>query len=395
MNTRNYIIKMEFLEHAVYKGHVNTTPSKILFYIEHNFVKRLTEALRKKIRQSSAAKSISVAKERPINYFKHDSNNADEDSLPPIPDEPMKADDGDSTEESEGEGDTTSAKSKKRHDQDQEYEDPEEEEILPESSEESENEEVTIKEEIKSDNEESTSPEFLESNEDVKPTIDKASRINYVKTWHSWISNYNFDAKREHWCEISLQLPLDNNKIDMKSLLEEEINKANIHSVPNINDAILVENPNAKEGCNLMLKTDGVNFLEIFKYVNVLDINKVYSNNIHEISKIYGIEAAAQAIRKEIVNVFAAYGIQVDPRHLSLVSDYMTCSGQYRPCNRIGMEGNASPLQQITFETSKNFLAEAMVMGVQDRMTSPSANIIVGQLPPAGTGCFNLLGARS
>ncbi|GBM77438.1 DNA-directed RNA polymerase I subunit RPA1 [Araneus ventricosus] len=391
VNTRNYIIKMEFLEHEVYKGHVNTTPSKILYYIEHNFVKRLTEALRKKIRQSSAAKSISVTKESQNIYFKNDGNNGDEDSPPPVSDEPMKADDGDSSAESEGEGDTTSARSKQRHDQEQEYADPEEEEILPESSEDSDTEEIKIKEEIKSDNEESTSHEFLTPKEEVKPTIDKGIRINYVKTLHPWISNYNFDAKREHWCEISLQLPLDNNKIDMKSLLEEEINKANIHSVPNINDAILVENPNAKDGCNLMLKTNGVNFLEIFKYVDILDINKVYSNNIHEIAKIYGIEAAAQTIRKEIVNVFAAYGIQVDPRHLSLISDYMTCSGQYRPCNRIGMEGNASPLQQITFETSKNFLAEAMVMGVQDRLTSPSANIIVGQLPPAGTGCFNLL----
>ncbi|PRD20810.1 UNVERIFIED_CONTAM: DNA-directed RNA polymerase I subunit RPA1 [Trichonephila clavipes] len=96
-------------------------------------------------------------------------------------------------------------------------------------------------------------------------------------------------------------------------------------------------------------------------------------------------------LSKEIVNVFAAYGITVDPHHLSLVSDYMTCSGEYRPCNRIGMEGNASPLQQITFETSKNFMTAAMCLGVEDRLKSPSANIFVGQMPQAGTGCFDLL----
>ncbi|KAF8795893.1 DNA-directed RNA polymerase I subunit RPA1 like protein [Argiope bruennichi] len=290
-NTRNYIIKMDFLEHSVYKGHVNTTPSKILYYIEHNFVKRLIDAFKRKFRNfDKESQTISVMKESQNAIFKTDNNNnGDEDSPPPVAEVPVKADDGESSEESEGEGDTTSAKSKTRHDQEQEYEDPEEEEILPESS--------VI----------SYSPKYVYAE---FYNFDGTYSFIYVKKIDPWVSTYDYDAKRQYWCEISLRLPLNNNKIDMKSLLEEEINKAKVHSVPSINDAILVENPNAKDGCNLMLKTDGVNFLEIFKYVDILDINKVYSNNIHEIAKIYGIEAAAQAIRREIVNVFAAYGIQ-------------------------------------------------------------------------------------
>lgn len=47
----------------------------------------------------------------------------------------------------------------------------------------------------------------------------------------------------------------------MKSLLEEEISKANIHSVKDIKEAILVKNEDAKKGADLMIKTDGVNFL--------------------------------------------------------------------------------------------------------------------------------------
>ena len=45
--------------------------------------------------------------------------------------------------------------------------------------------------------------------------------------------------------------------------------------------------------CNIIF-----NFQEIFKHVDILDINKAYSNNIHAISEIYGIEAAARAIKK-------------------------------------------------------------------------------------------------
>jgi DNA-directed RNA polymerase I subunit RPA1 len=37
----------------------------------------------------------------------------------------------------------------------------------------------------------------------------------------------------------------------------------------------------------------------------------------------YGVEAARAAIIKEISVVFAVYGIDVNPRHLTLVADYM------------------------------------------------------------------------
>jgi len=63
-------------------------------------------------------------------------------------------------------------------------------------------------------------------------------------------------------------------------------------------------------------------------------------------------------------NVFKAYGIVIDPRHLSLIGDYMTFSGVYRPFNRIGIESSASPLQQMSFETVVSFLREATLSGM-------------------------------
>ena len=42
-------------------------------------------------------------------------------------------------------------------------------------------------------------------------------------------------------------------------------------------------------------------------------------------------------------SVFAAYGIAVDPRHLSLIADYMTFLGSYRPMNRIGIDSSPCP----------------------------------------------------
>ncbi len=68
---------------------------------------------------------------------------------------------------------------------------------------------------------------------------------------------------------------------------------------------------------------------------------------------------------QEIRDVFAAYGIHVDYRHLSLIADYMTFEGTYKPFNRIAMESNASPLQKMSFETTMHFLKSAVIQGME------------------------------
>jgi len=66
---------------------------------------------------------------------------------------------------------------------------------------------------------------------------------------------------------------------------------------------------------------------------------------------------------QEMQDVFKVYGIIVDPRHLMLVADYMTFSGKYEPFSRKTISDNASPLQQMSFESSINFLKTAVARG--------------------------------
>ena len=44
------------------------------------------------------------------------------------------------------------------------------------------------------------------------------------------------------------------------------------------------------------LTTEGVNIDAMFQHESVLDLNKLYCNNIHEMARYYGIEAAAKAM---------------------------------------------------------------------------------------------------
>lgn len=129
----------------------------------------------------------------------------------------------------------------------------------------------------------------------------------------------------------------------------------------------------------------------MFEYDKILDLNKLYTNDIHAVARTYGIEAAARVVVKEVQNVFKVYGITVDPRHLSLISDYMTFDGTFKPLNRKGIESSASPLQQISFESALQFLKNAVVQGRTDKINSPSSCLMVGNPCKTGTGSFGLI----
>ena len=127
------------------------------------------------------------------------------------------------------------------------------------------------------------------------------------------------------------------------------------------------------------------------KYHNLLDLRKLYCNDIHRMAETYGIEAAMKIIVREVKDVFNVYGIKVDPRHLSLIADYMTFNGTFEPLSRKGMESSASPLQQMSFESSLTFLKNATVGGKRDNLTNPSSCLMVGKPCMTGTGCFDVL----
>ena len=94
---------------------------------------------------------------------------------------------------------------------------------------------------------------------------------------------------------------------------------------------------------------------------------------------------------QEVQDVFKVYGIAIDPRHLSLIADYMTFEGVYKPFNRHAIETNPFPFQKMSFETSTTFLKSAAAHGLADELGSPSSRIIVGRVINQGTGMMDLL----
>ena len=172
----------------------------------------------------------------------------------------------------------------------------------------------------------------------------------------------------------------------MVGLVETAACKTLVRSRKKIDEAFINDEP----GRGRCLQTAGVNFEEIWKLDRV-DHDKLVSNDIWAIRCAYGVEAARNNIVDQIRSVFGAYGIEVDPRHLSLIADYMTYSGGYSAMNRNYMRDSSSPFLQMSFETTAQFMTQAALTGTDDALLSPSANIVVGQPVRHGTGAFTLL----
>ncbi|RWW86261.1 hypothetical protein BHE74_00004970 [Ensete ventricosum] len=179
-------------------------------------------------------------------------------------------------------------------------------------------------------------------------------------------------------------------RILLAEIAQRTAKRVYVKEYKNIERCSLKENK--KSADPFMLQIAGVNFNTLWDLEEYLDINHIYSNDIHAMLNTYGVEAARATIIQEVTDVFGLYGIQVNIRHLSLISDFMTFHGGYRPMNRVGMgDFNTSPFGKMTFETATKFIVESAFHGEVDTLESPSASVSLGQPVKMGTGCFDLM----
>ncbi len=143
-----------------------------------------------------------------------------------------------------------------------------------------------------------------------------------------------------------------------------------------------------------ILYTEGTNLSQVIK-VSGVDSTRTISNNIHEIAETFGIEAARNALIHEAQEVLGEQGLDVDVRHIMLVSDLMTRTGEIRQIGRHGISGEKeSVLARAAFEVTVKHLLDASVSGEEDLLNGITENVIVGQTIPLGTGFIDLYMSR-
>jgi DNA-directed RNA polymerase subunit A' len=174
--------------------------------------------------------------------------------------------------------------------------------------------------------------------------------------------------------------------------LIEQIADARIKGIPQIKRVLTIY-----ENGEWIIRTDGSNLEEVLTIEGV-DPMRTTTNDIHEIAEMLGIEAARNALIREARSVLSEQGLDVDVRHVMLISDIMTNSGEVQQIGRHGISGEkSSVLARAAFELTIQHLVNAAIKGETDPLKGVIENIIVGQSMPLGTGSVDLfmtLGGR-
>ncbi|MEM2463023.1 MAG: DNA-directed RNA polymerase subunit A'', partial [Candidatus Pacearchaeota archaeon] len=175
---------------------------------------------------------------------------------------------------------------------------------------------------------------------------------------------------------------------DYKGLykLKEKLKKTLVAGIKNIKQVL----PRKKDNDYVIL-TAGSNLKEVMN-VKGVDKERTTTNNIFEIASVLGIEAARQAIIEEAKKVIEKHGINIDEKHIKLVADAMTSSGEIKGITRVGIiSDKSSILARASFETPIKHFVNAAINGASDHLVSVVENIILNQPVPIGTGLPGLL----
>jgi DNA-directed RNA polymerase subunit A'' len=139
-----------------------------------------------------------------------------------------------------------------------------------------------------------------------------------------------------------------------------------------------------------VINTDGSNLSKVLE-VRGVDTSRTTTNNVHEIAKTLGVEASRNALVNEAKGVLEEQGLDVDTRHVMLVADMMTSTGEVQQIGRHGISGKkSSVLARAAFEITVPNIVEAAVKGESDPLAGVTENVIVGQSIPIGTGLVEL-----
>uniref|UniRef100_A0A1A8FWF2 DNA-directed RNA polymerase I subunit RPA1 n=2 Tax=Nothobranchius korthausae TaxID=1143690 RepID=A0A1A8FWF2_9TELE len=388
---RIFKVMFHFLPPERYIDDKLLSPRQILHFMETRFFRLLLEAIKKR-----SAKLASIAVETRKATLR--DKDIDGDATAGVDDEREEEeteivdDQGD-----EGDADASDAKRRSRQEEEVDYESEDEgddaEEDQADLGQEAESQESPESNAVEESQHESAEARVEKRKSRATKQAEESPsqmRVNSVLQLHSAIERYSFDQQEELWCEVQLALPVSKVHFDLTSVLSTIAENAVVMETRGLTRCLLSETMTKSGEKQTVLNTEGINMHEMFKYSDILDVNRLYSNEVHAMAHTYGIEVALKVIEKEIKDVFAVYGIEVDPRHLSLVADYMCFEGVYKPLNRHSIQSNSSPLQQMTFETSYKFLKQATMLGSHDQLSSPSACLVVGKVVRGGTGLFEL-----
>jgi len=221
---------------------------------------------------------------------------------------------------------------------------------------------------------------------EIKLDLDEMHNLNIsAKTISEAITNGLKKVELSEEGDILLVKYKGETKIQDLFKLKVQLSELFIAGIPGIKQVLPV-----RKSEEFIIITSGSNLDEILKIKGV-DNEKTITNDIYEISKVLGVEAARTAIIEEVLAVFNEQGLAIDVRHLMLVADVMVSDGTVKGIGRYGISGEKpSVLARASFEVALKHLFAAAVHKESDELKGVVENVMINQPIPVGTGFFKL-----
>ncbi|KAK7204850.1 hypothetical protein BZA70DRAFT_248940 [Myxozyma melibiosi] len=406
ITARSYTVRVKFYPRAEYESEYDVSQAMLEHTVTTKFLHRLTTTVTKELKRQKKVMSSDVAGEiGKARKSKAATDEAEADTRRKANDDESDDDDDDDDDDENDDGDATNERLKSRTKEVSAYEEPDdgEKEVLKsvklDGDDDDEGDEMEVdskssptkkRASAAAEDSESEDEDETAASRRINPVSKRAKeRQQEVIGMYGNVFRFDFDDEAGEWCEFELQYPSDTAKLLMINIIESVCRSVVVREIPKIGRCMRVAP--AKGSTKRFLVTEGVNFPAMWEQDDFINVDGIRSNNIAEVLRVYGVEAARNTIANEVAGVFEPYGIKVNARHLELIADMMTRDGGYLPFNRHGVEASASPFLKMSFETTFNFLKQAVLNGDVDDVDSPSARLVVGRLSSVGTGVFDVL----
>ena len=173
------------------------------------------------------------------------------------------------------------------------------------------------------------------------------------------------------------QMPLDQSDeiFKLKNFQEQMLSSIVLRGIKDVDKVIMrkIQDSIKKvdgqyEKKETVLDTVGTNLIDILS-LDYIDVNRTFSNNIIEIYKVLGIEAARQAIYNELADVIEFDGTYINYHHLSILCDRMTTNCKLVSIFRHGINNDhIGPIAKASFEETPEMFLKAARHAQLDHM---------------------------
>jgi DNA-directed RNA polymerase beta' subunit len=401
---RMYDIKLEFFPPEEYLEEYAVSVADVIKAIEMKFMADFFKRVKQNIKKRNAEKSLDKIQTDTAPELGKSAGRTEQE----VPRVVQRADEEDGDDDDDGEEDAKQAANRTNKDTDIDFDDANEEEeedlqnvrgISPETDGEDNSGTTTPtrSKESRPPSEDDSSSSDSESDSDAAEA--KKSRaqdlLNRMQEKNKDLTAFQFSSSGNR-CSFTVEYSVSTPKLLMLAILETSLKASTIQFIPGIGACTCIDekvkHPDTDEETEMpVVVTEGANLLAMRDYQDFVDMNRFTTNDIADMLRLYGVEAARTTLVKEISGVFESHAISVDPRHLALIADVMTRGGGYVGFNRMGMSSSASTLAKMSFETATGFLRDAVSTGDGDALMGPSSRIVMGQVGGMGTGSVDVL----